>query len=429
MKHVRLIIVLLSTVLGSAVGFPQLTLDYCLSRAHDNYPLIKKFDIINQTEAISLSDISKGWLPRIGAFAQATVQNTVSSFPDPLKAMLNNSGTSASGMSLFQYKAGVELNQLIWDGGRSKAQEAVQRSSTACQTAAIEVEMYTIRERVESIYFGLLLINEQIAKIHSTIGVLESNLTRLHSLVEKGMAIQSDANMIEAQLLTVRQSLIEAENTESSYRRVLSIFIDENIDGKSLMRPADEIPASFESNRPELSLFDCQITHNDMLSKAIDTSIKPQVGFFAQAYYGYPGFNLFESMMKRIPSFNAMAGIKISWNIDALYTKKNSIAKLSLASDMVRADRDIFHFNTSLKRAQELENIEGLRKVMMEDARIVELRTDVRQAAESQLNHGIIDTNALLTKISDETQAVLNRTLHEIQLLQAIYKLKNTLNQ
>lgn len=407
----------------------QISIDYCLSRARENYPLIKKYDIVGQTEAISLSDINKGWLPQIGLFAQTTVQSSVSAFPDALKTMLDKTGTSAAGMSKFQYKTGVELNQTIWDGGHSKAQRTIQRAMTAQNEAALEVEMYAIRERVENIFFGILLIEEQMIKMQSTIDLLESNHIRLSSMVANGIATKSDADMIEAQILTMRQTLTEAQNTSDAYRRILSIYIDENLEDKPLVRPEADIPTDLDSNRPELSLFDRQIALNAEHLKAIDVSTMPHIAFFAQAYYGYPGFNIFESVMKRDPSFNAMAGIKISWNINPFYSKQNSRSKLTLATEMIRTDREIFLFNQNLLTTQEQNKIDGLKKIIKEDTRIVELRANVRRAAESQLTHGIIDATSLLTKINDETQAQLNQTLHEIQLLQTIYQLKNTLNR
>ena len=53
----------------------------------------------------------------------------------------------------------------------------------------------------------------------------------------------------------------------------------------------------------------------------------------------------------------------------------------------------------------------------------------MRKAAESQLDNGVIDTTALLSKISDENMARLTARFHEIQLLQEIYKLKYTLDR
>ncbi len=155
----------------------------------------------------------------------------------------------------------------------------------------------------------------------------------------------------------------------------------------------------------------------------------PRVGFFGQVYYGYPGFNTFESMMKRDLSFNALAGVKVSWNIDALYTRSLSKRKLAAASDMALADRELFLFNNDLQATSERAAIKGVLDVMADDARIVELRSNVRRSAESQLENGVIDTTTLLAKITDENQARLNAAYHEIQYLQYIHQLKNTLNK
>ena len=189
------------------------------------------------------------------------------------------------------------------------------------------------------------------------------------------------------------------------------------------------MPENNESARPELSLFDQQTALNVAREKAIDASIMPRAGFFTQAYYGYPGFNYFESMSNRNLSFNIMAGVKVSWNVDALYTRNINKKKLSLNSKMIEVERDNFLFNSDLQSTREKSEIEGMRAIMKEDSRIVELRRNVRRSAESQLNNGVIDATALLTKINDENQAKLNAAYHRIQLAQNIYKLKNTLNQ
>ena len=155
----------------------------------------------------------------------------------------------------------------------------------------------------------------------------------------------------------------------------------------------------------------------------------PKIGLFAQAYYGYPGFDYFRSMINRELSFNIMAGIKVSWNIDSFYTRGNTSRKTALKADEIEVARDLFLFNTRMKSASQMAAIEGLRKVMADDSRIVALRANVRKAAESQLDNGVIDTTALLSKISDENMARLTARFHEIQLLQEIYKLKYTLDR
>lgn len=407
----------------------QVTLDYCLDRAEKNYPLIHKYDLVAKTADLSLSDINKSWLPRINVYGQATIQNVVPEFPGQLNDILAKLGQDYKGLGYFQYKVGVDVSQTIWDGGASKAQREIERTSAAEQQAALSVRMYAVREKVMDLYFGILLMDEQIAQAENTITLLKANHTLMQSMKTNGVAMQSDVDMVEAQLLTLTQQLTGARSAAKSYKDVLGVYIGESLDGKSLVKPEATMPANLDSNRPELALFNAQNRHNNALDAAINSSVMPRIGFFAQSWYGYPGINYFESMMKRDPSFNLMAGVKISWNVDAFYTKKNSRRKLTLAGEGIENDREVFLYNTRLQTAAQTQEIEGIRSVMADDSRIVELRSSVRQAAESQLRNGVIDATALLSKITDENQALLTARYHEIQLLQNIYKLKNTLNR
>ena len=244
-----------------------------------------------------------------------------------------------------------------------------------------------------------------------------------------GAAMQSDMDMVEAQMLTVSQQVIQAKSKAQSYRKLLGLYTGMSVEGENLVKPEVEIPAALTSNRPEMNLFEARIKANDARLGSIKASLMPRIGFFAQAYYGYPGFNYFKSMLNRDMSFNILAGVKISWNIGSFYTKGNNERKLRLANNDIAADRDLFLFNTGLQIESQTAQISELRDIMKDDARIVSLRRNVRAAAESQLNNGVIDATALLTKITDENLARINSTYHEIQLLQSIYQLKYTLNR
>ena len=410
-------------------GYADVTLDYCLQRAEENYPEIKKYGLLESTSELSLEEINRGWWPRIGLSAQANLQNIVPAFPGILQNMLAQNGFELKGMGKLQYKVAAELNQTIWDGGASKAQRAIERASLAESKAALDVELYAIRSQVENIYFGILLIQEQIKQTESTIELLSSNLQKLESMVRNGTAMQSDADMIDAQCLTLKQSMAEARNAMKGYRDVLSVYVGEELGEQTLICPEAEMPQSAESERPELTLFDKRIENNMARLKAIDASVMPHIGFFTQAYYGYPGYNYFESMTNRNLSFNIMAGVRLNWNVESLYTKDSKRRKLMLSSDMINADKEKFLFNSRIQSARENSEIEAIRDVIKEDSRIVELRQNVRRSAESQLQNGIIDATALLSKINDENQAKLNSAYHNIQLIQNIYKLKNTLNR
>ena len=155
----------------------------------------------------------------------------------------------------------------------------------------------------------------------------------------------------------------------------------------------------------------------------------PQFNAFAQGYYGYPGLDMFNSMVSSKWTLNGIVGVRMSWNIGAFYYRKNNIDKLNAAERQIAIKRDVFLFNTGMQVTQDDGEIRRLRNTLKDDDRIVELRRSVRQAAESRMENGVIDATDLLQKIANETTAMLNRSTHEIELLQAIYRLKTTLNQ
>lgn len=425
----KMFLLTLLALTATLTGNAQISVEQCVALARDNYPLISRYGLLQQSRQIELSDINKGWLPQIGVYAQGTLQNVVPSFPDALSDVLDKMGADVEGLGKLQYKAGVDLNQTIWDGGASKSERRITEAVTSQQNAMVDVQLYEVRERVENLFFGILLIEEQIKQTEQTMELLDSNLATLRAMKDNGTAMQSDVDMVEAQLLTVRQQIIQARNNAGNYRRLLGIYTGRNMSAATLTKPAAVMPDDMNSSRPELNLFEARIKANDARLGEISSSLLPRIGFFAQAYYGYPGFDYFKSMMNRDLSFNVLAGVKISWNIGAFYNKNNKEKRLRLSNDDVAVECDVFLFNNRLQSQTQTDRIDELESVMKEDSRIVGLRASVRRAAESQLKNGVIDATALLTKITDENLARLASSYHEIQLIQSIYQLKYILNR
>lgn len=407
----------------------QITLDECVRLAEENYPLIKRYDLVSKMSELNLSDVNKSWLPQINVYGQATIQNLVPSFPETLTGILDKLGTQMDGLNRFQYKVGVDLTQTVWDGGVSKARREIVKAEYEVNKAELGSKMYEIRKQVENLYFASLLTDAQIRQIELSAQLLENNRDRLEAMLVNGVAMQSDVDMLEARLLEVRQNLVSARSAHGNYLDLLSLFIGKRIGDQSLEVPSADIPRSKECMRPELQAIDARIRANSSSLKSIKADIMPKIGFFAQAYYGYPGFDYFKSMSDCNPSFNLIGGLKISWNVGALYTRSNRIDKLRLSSLNAENDRDIFMFKNKLERETSNSRIYELDKIMADDSRIVELRRNVRKAAEAQLENGVIDATALLDKITAESQASLTQAYHNIQRIQNIYQLKYTLNQ
>ena len=404
------------------------TLDECRRLAREHYPEIRQYDLITLTEQYDLSNAARAWIPQVTLSGQASWQSDTPTFPGALGEILASRGLQMEGIRREQYRAAIDVSQTIWDGGHSRATKELAQAEAAEERQRTEVDLYALQSRVDDLYFGILLLDERLTQTTVQISLLESNLTRMRSCVANGTATKSDADAIEAELLTVRQTLEQIEASRASYGRMLEIFIGQPLAAEGLERPAEpalgDVPL-----RPELALFEAQAQRIDVRRKALNSALMPRFSAFAQGYYGYPGLDMFQSMRSSDGTLNALVGVRMSWNIGALYTRRNDLGKLRTARQQIGIQRDIFDFNTRLQTTREEGEIARLRKAVEADTRIVELRRAVRMAAESQLENGVINTTDLLRKITDETSATLNRSTHEIELLQALYQLKHVLNR
>ena len=206
---------------------------------------------------------------------------------------------------------------------------------------------------------------------------------------------------------------------------MLSTFC--GIEVKELHKPAIT-EVSGANNRPELRMFDALLRLADAQEKALNSALMPKLGVFAQGYYGYPGLNMFEDMMSHNWSLNGIIGARLTWNIGALYTRKNDKAKLQLQRDLTESNREVFLFNNRLEQIQQNEEINRYKLLMADDEEIIALRSAVRKASESKLSHGIIDVNDLVREINQENAARVQQSIHEIEMLKQIYDNKFTTN-
>jgi len=403
------------------------TLEECQHAAERNYPLIRQYDLIAKTTDLTVRNIGKSWLPQVSASAQVTYQSDVAAWPEQMGSMLKSMGVDLKGLRKDQYRVGVDVQQTIYDGGTISSQKEVARQQGLVEAAQNEVSMYQIRQRVNELYFGLLLMDDQLQLNMDLQEVLSSSEKKLASMYQHGTAAESDYLSVKAERLNVIQQQTSLQAQRQALARMLSTFC--GMDIRHVQKPVPPAAMPQQQNmRPELKAIEAQLRLADAREKALNAALMPKLGVFAQGFYGYPGYNMFEDMMRHRWSLNGMIGAKLSWNIGALYTHKNDKAKVQLQRERAEVSRDVFLFNNQLEQVQQQEDVERYRKLMTEDEEIIQLRSAVRKAAESKLAHGIIDVNDLVREINNENAAKVQQSIHEIEMLKEIYDLKITLN-
>lgn len=398
------------------------TLEECQRAAENNYPLIRQYGLIDKTTELTVDNIQKGWLPQVSALAQVTYQSDVTSWPDQMKSMMTGMGIDMKGLKKDQYKIGVDVNQIIYDGGAMSSQKAIAREQGSVQKAQNDISMYQIRNRVNEMYFSLLLLNEQIKLNNDLQKLLEGNERKLTSMVNGGTAAKSDLQSVKAERLNAVQQATNLTSQKQMLQRILSAFCGMEV--RDVRKPVVPYKGARKrsEHRPELTALDAQIGLLNAREKALDAAMKPKLGIFAQGYYGYPGLNMFEDMMSHNWSLNGIIGARLTWNIGALYTRKNDKAKLQLQRSLTESNREVFLFNNNLEQIQQNDNIERFRKLMAGDEEIISLRSAVRKSAESKLSHGIIEVTDLVREINAENAARVQQSVHEIEMLKEMYE-------
>lgn len=424
--NMKKIMISLALIMLSSVSRAQ-TLEECQQAAEKNYPLIKLYGLIAKTTQLTVKNIQKGWLPQLTASAQATYQSAVTAWPESMQSIYQQMGLNMKGLSKDQYKIGIDLQQTIYDGGAISSQRNIAQKEGKVQEAQTETNLYQVRRRVNEMYFSLLLLNEQIQLNEDVKVLLQSSEKKLSAMVKGGTAATSDLDNVRAERLSVEQQNENLKQQKQMLQRMLSVFC--GLEVNNTQKPAPVQIASSVNHRPEMRLYNSQLELTEAKEKALDTQLRPKLGLFAQGFYGYPGLNMFEDMMNRKWSLNGIVGIKLSWNISALYTHKNDKARLSAQREMIENAREVFLFNNKLEEIQQNENINRYQTMMKSDDEIIVLRTNVRKAAESKLTHGIIDVISLLREINNENAAKTQQSIHEIDMLKEMYNLKYTNNE
>lgn len=410
-------ILLLSGQLSALYG--QITLQECQQKARANYPLIQQYGLLEKSAAYNLSNAGKGYLPQLSLSAKATYQSEVTEIPIQLPGVETD-------MRKDQYQAVLELNQVIWDGGSIKAQKETVKTNSGVENQKLNVDMYTLNDRVNQLFFGILSIDEQLKQNLLLQQELQRNYENIRAYMENGIANQADLDAVKVEQLNTLQHQTELLSAGKSYRQMLSYMTGEGVnDSARLIEPVMEQEIlSYEIKRPELSLFEAQHRQASAQQKILQAKNLPKFGLFAQGAYGNPGLN----MLKNEFSFYYIAGARLSWNFGNLYTRKNEQRQIEVSQNSINIQQETFLFNTQLDITQESNEIEKMKLLMKRDEEIIRLRNNIKKSAEAKVANGTLTVTELLREITAEDQAKQNKALHKIQWLKAFYDLKNTTN-
>lgn len=414
-KMKSIVIVFMSVFSIATAGAQVLSLSVAESRARENYPLIKQRGLIEKTGMLTVSNLSKGYLPQLTAGAQGTYQSDVT------KINIPNAPFKVEPLSKDQYKINLDINQLIYDGGMIRNQTEVARLQSSVEDKRLEVEMFKLRERINQLYCSILYMDAMIAQIEIVKTDITNGIKKVSAQLEGGIAFRSSLNVLKAEDLKTEQRKIELQASRMGMLQVLGVLTDTVLNENCQL----EIPVLGEVDpssmlRPEMELFKTQIVLQGKQYDLIRSKGSPKASAFVQGGYGRPGLNMLQNTF----DWYGIGGIRFNWMIGNLYTSANEKQLAANALKSIKLQEETFLKNASAQVAQQLIEISKLKKLMMTDKEIIALRESVKTAAAAQLEAGVITSNDYLREVNAEDQSRQMLTAHEIQLVQAEIQLK-----
>ena len=408
---------------GYAAHAQTTTLDECIGWAYDNYPQIKEMSLIEMTKGIDLKNAAYAWLPHLNISGKATWQSEVVEMPMDIPGMDIN-------IPHDQYGLTAEFTQQIWDGGTSRSQKELAEAGAEVKKTQLETNLWSIRSRVQNVFLGIILIDKQLELNRLLRESLERSSEEVKSRMEAGVALPSDLDQVSVNILSCLQQRASLDADRKSYVKILGLLTGRDMTDVELAVPQDAVnyvddgARDFET-RPEMAFYAAQLKQNEYQRRQLNTLISPKLNLSLQGGYGRPGMNMLSGDF----SGYFVAGMKLQWNIGALYTRGLDKRKVNADAQKIDLIRKSFILNSSVEAEQKNNAILKARDVLEKDSGIIALRQRIRASGENQYREGTIKMNDYLSMLDEEYKAKANESMHEVQLMMAVYDMKNTIGK
>ena len=392
-----------------ATAQQSLTLSECYDLLDTNHPLLKQGDFIDKQNELDLEVLANKRKPTIELLAQVTYQSDVTSLPISIPNMQIEKPNKE------QYRASINANQLIYDGGLLKAMEEAKKNSNISKKAALEVSVYQMRLKINQLYYSVLSLQEKDKLLRSKLNLLQAKLKEIKAGIKYGVLLPSQDDIIEAEVLKIDQMLESNVISKRNLKSTLSQMISKDISTYSFSKEDVSISLSDELKRPELELFNLkkeEITNN---SKIFNYKNRPKLFGFAQGGIGNPALNMLDNSFQ--PYY--VVGLKLKWNPFDWNTAKKEQQKLLINKDIIDNQQTVFELNTKIELTNQQSEIENIKKQILSDGKIIELRKKILKTVSSQLKNGVITSSIYITELTNLIEAEINLRTHNIQLLLA----------
>jgi len=409
MRRILIVLMLLAN-LGYAQN-KEINLKDCYDQLLINYPLVNDTEIYNQVNELKLKNLNSEWLPKAELKAQATYQSDVFALEIDLPITVDLPEGSRD-----QYKATVDINQLIYDWGRIKNLKKTEEWNLKINKQNNLVELNKLKEQINKFYFAILIIQKNEELLNVMLNDIDKKELTVTSGVKNGVLLPSDLSVLQAEKLKLKQNISQLTNQRLAAIQILAEITGMDLSSDVQLSLTDyELNDSVEFLRPEHILFDYQSEQINASSNVVLKQNKPMFFAFGQLGYGKPGLNM---LYDEFDSYYYL-GVGLSWKFWDWNQNKRQREILTLNKNLIGSKRESFNKQIQIALNNEIANIENYQSSLITDIEIIKLREEVTKSAFSKLENGVITSTQYVTELGSETQAKINYETHKIQLIQS----------
>lgn len=384
-----------------------LSLTDCLDQVRSSTAATRQLPLIQQKATLEEKVLSRNYWPQANLGAKASWQSDVTSLPIEIPNFMVPAAPQD------QYAATLELNQLIYDGGVTRAMQQLKNTEAQLTVNQLQSELLNTERQAIDLFFQIALQNNIIANTSFLSDQLMTSLRQAENLLQAGILDKGDVAAVRVKQLEIRQKITEARYYLATAKKSLANLMHTEDTAFILVVPAVQPDMEKQSlnTRPEIEAINLK---NQLLagqSQVNDARVRPSIGSFVNAGYGRPGLNFLANSF----DWYMLAGVKITVPVDHLYSRKkemqNQMNQLEIQSSNLLKSDLLGRFERL--EFQYLDEIDKLRSWIEEDRDMVELRREMKNINESKWNGGVITTVEYLNAVTELNIAQERLATHE----------------
>ncbi len=382
-----------------------LTLDACYQTAEENYPLQKKSDLLSRQMDIEKGILFTQKLPKLELAAQATYQSDVISLPITLPNM------SLDIPNQEQWKATVNVNQLLYNGGVIGLKSKLKEAETQSEKQVIAVAFHNIKQQINQLYFSILLIDKTQELLQNNRQQLREKITEIQKRIGHGVAPENADGPLQVKVLELQQKIVESSVRRTQLIDKLGLLLGKKIPENTVFEQDLSTSKSLQV-RPELQQFELKREIINRNEQVIRKKNYPKIMAFGTAGIGNPGLNMLDNSVQDF----YIIGARLQWNVFDWHSAKKQRQILEINKEVVDNQQEVFEWQQEIAAKTYQSDIDKYQQLLHSDRELIDLHKKNVQTAENQLKHDLITPAAYTAAMNKMLQAEINQKIHEIQL-------------